>query len=71
MVGCAVVEAAGTGAGLSVAGLWIQSWAGKSVILAKVLSPGERDKFTSNRDTRAIMSLSLLALVQLYPRQKP
>lgn len=42
MVGCAVVVAARTGAGLSVAVLWIQSWAGKSVILAKVLSPGEK-----------------------------
>lgn len=50
MEGCAVVVAARTGAGQSVAGLWIQSWAGKSVILAEGLSPGEREhRITSNR----------------------
>lgn len=42
MVGCAVVVVVRTGVGQSVAVLWIQSWAKKSVILAKVLSPGER-----------------------------
>lgn len=52
VVGCAVVVAARTGAGQSVAVLWIQSWAEKSEILAKVLSPAERErehKITSNR----------------------
>lgn len=39
VVGCAVVVVVRTGEGQSVAVLWIQSWAKKSGILAKVPSP--------------------------------
>ena len=55
MVVCAVVVVVKIGVGRLVAVLWIQSWAKKFAILAKVLSPGKKYKITSNIYKMAII----------------